>query len=241
MTEVQLDAIQACGNRAPAGFRKTLQHIFDFVLLDLLRRRTARHLAYRNLARPQHVRIVFVRVARRIGLQERCGRSQANMQQLRDDCAVVFFHCPCHTREPFDLVFVPKTRKAGRGVEGVLVDEMPAKNDHADPGLSALFVISDGLLGEDALVRTSHPGGTDRSKDDPIGNLGVADLPWGEQMRIRANTRHGDPPLTFFRFCGPCIPGTVRQYGAIGLYPRWALLRAHRNEADRQRLSPLAV
>ena len=192
VAEVQFDAVQARGDRAPAGFRKALQHVFDLVLLDLLRRRSARHFTYRHLARPEHVGIVFVGVARRIGLQKRRGRSQTDMQQLRDDRTVMLFDRSRHARKPFDLLFVPKAGKGGGRIEGVLVDEMSAKDDHSDSGLGALFVIRDGLLGEDALVCASHPGGADRSEDHPIGNLGVANLPGRKQTGIRASTRHGD-------------------------------------------------
>src|SRR5271156_2997625 len=40
VAEVQLDAVDPRRDRPPASFRKALQHVFDLVLLNLLRRRT---------------------------------------------------------------------------------------------------------------------------------------------------------------------------------------------------------
>ena len=77
----------------------------------------------------------------------------------------------------FDLIFVPKTGKAGRSVKRILVDQMTAENYHPYAGPGALFIIRDCLLSKNPLMRTPDPRGTNRSKNDAVFDPGMANLP----------------------------------------------------------------
>jgi hypothetical protein len=116
------------------------------------------------------------------------------MQKLQHERAAMPFHRPRHIGEPFELGVVPQSGKTKRRVDRVLIDEMPAEDDHAEAGPGALLVISDRLFGEDALVRASHPGRADRRENHPIRQGGITDAQRRERMAIRPSVGHGRFP-----------------------------------------------
>ena len=138
------------------------------MLFEFFGRGTAGNFARRHLARREHVGIVFVGIARRVGLQERCRRSQTEMQELHRKRATVPLHRSRDVGEPLELRVVPQTGKPERRVDGVFIDQMPAENDHTETGLGALLIIGDRLLGKNALVRTPDPGRANRAEYDAI-------------------------------------------------------------------------
>ena len=117
------------------------------------------------------------------------------MQKLHRERAAVPLHRPRHVGEPLDLRVVPQAGKPERRIDRVFVDQVPAENDHAEPGLGALLVIGDGLLGKNALVRAAHPGRADRAEYHAIRKRRVADAKRREQMAIRSVVGHVVPPL----------------------------------------------
>ena len=120
------------------------------------------------------------------------------MQKLHRERAAVPFHRPRHVGQPFELRIVPKAGKAERRIDRVLIDEVTAENDHSQPGLGALLVIGDRLLGEDALVRASDPGRAHRREYHPVRQGRVADAKRREQMAIGPGIGHGRFPSNVF-------------------------------------------
>ena len=173
--QVKLDAVDAGRDRTRGGALEALEDMLDLVLLELLRNRPAGVLAGGHLARRQHVGGVLVGVDRGIGLEERYGPAQSDMQQLHHDRAAVPLHRARHPGEPRDLPVAPKARKADGRVERVLVDQMPAQNDHSQAGFGALLVVGLGLVGEDPFMRILDPGRAGRGEDDPVRDGGTAD------------------------------------------------------------------
>lgn len=198
MGNVKFDAVEAGGDRAPGGILVALQNVLDLVLFEFFGRRAAGNFAGRHLARRQHVGIVFVGIARRVGLQERRRRTQTKMQKLDRERAAVPFHRPRHIGEPFELRVVPQAGKAERRIDGIFIDEVPAENDHSEPGLGALLVIGDRLLGEDTLVRASDPGRAHRSEYHPVRQGRIADAKRRQQMAIGLGIGHGRFPSNVF-------------------------------------------
>ena len=131
----------------------------------------AGYFAGRHLTRGKHVGIVFVGIARQVGLQERRRRAQAEMQKLHRERAAVPFHRARHIGEPFELRIVPQAGKAERRIDRIFINEVPAENDHSEPGLGAFLVIGDRLLGEDTLMRASDPGRADRRENTQFGSV----------------------------------------------------------------------
>jgi hypothetical protein len=68
---------------------------------------------------------------------------------------------------------------------------MAADDNHPEPGLGALFVVGDRLLGEDTFMRASDPSGADRPEDDAVLDRRIADAPGRKQMLIAAGVGHG--------------------------------------------------
>ena len=173
--DVKFDAVQPGGNGALGGILVALQNVFDLVLFQLLGRRTTWNFTGRHLARRQHVRIVFVRVARGVGFQERCRRTQSKMQELHRERAAVPLYRPGHIGQAFQLSVVPKTGEAERSINRVLVYQVAAQNDHAQAGFGTLFVVGHRLLGKDSFMRASYPCRANRTEDDTVWQGGVAD------------------------------------------------------------------
>ena len=192
--DMKLDAVETGRNGAAGGILVALQNIFNLMLFEFFGGRTAGNFARRHLARREHVGIVFVGIACRVGLQERCRRSQTEMQKLHRKRAAVPLHRPRHIGEPLELRIVPQAGKPKRRIDRVFIDQMPAENDHAKPGLGALLVIGDRLLGKNTLVRAPNPGRTNRAEYHAIRKRRVADAQRREQMAIRSVVGHVVPP-----------------------------------------------
>ncbi len=189
--DVKFDAVQPGGNGALGGILVTLQNVFDLVLFQLLGRRTARNFASRHLARRQHIGIVFVGVARRIGFQERCRRTQSQMKELHRERAAVPLYRPGHIGQTFHLSVVPEAGEAEWSINRVLVYQVAAQNDHAQAGFGALFVVSHGLFGKNSFMRTSYPCRANRTEHDTVWQRGVAYPQGRQQMTIGAGVGHG--------------------------------------------------
>ena len=130
-------------------------------------------------------------MTRRIGLEKGRRRAPPEVQQLHGERAAVPLDRPRHIGQALELRVVPKAGKAERRIDRILVDEVTAENDHAEAGPGALFVIGDGLLGEDALMRAAHPGRTDGREHDPVRDRRVPDAQWREQVGIGPVVGHG--------------------------------------------------
>src|SRR6185503_5007883 len=98
-----------------------------------------------------------------------------------------------HIRQALELRVVPEPGKAERRIDGVLVDQVAAEDDHAEAGPGALLVIGDGLFGEDALVRAAHPCRADRREHDPVRDRRVPDAQWREQVAVVPGVGHARP------------------------------------------------
>src|SRR5581483_428463 len=102
--------------------------------------------------------------------------------------ASVTFYCSRDIRQSFKLGVIPQPGKPHRGVDGVLVDEVTAENDHSQTGLGSFLVISDRLFSEDSLVGRANPRRTHRSERDTIRKGGVSDPQRCKQMGIAIDT-----------------------------------------------------
>ncbi len=182
--DVKLDAVEARGDGAPSRILVALQDVFDLVFLELLWCRPAGNFPGRQLARREHVGVVFVRMARRIGLEKRRRRAQPEVQQLHSKRTAVPLDRPRHVGQALELRVVPEPGKPERRVDRILVDQVAAEDDHAETGPGALLVIGHGLLGEDPFVRATHPRRADRREHDPVRDRRVPDAQWGEQVII---------------------------------------------------------
>ena len=117
------------------------------------------------------------------------------MKELHGKRAAVPPHRTRDIGQSLELRVVPKAWEAQRGVNRVLVDQVPAENDHSQAGLGAFFVVGDRLFGENPFVRAPDPGRANRGEDDAIWQCRVPDTQWREQMAIRADVRHNRFPL----------------------------------------------
>lgn len=106
MGHVILDAVQAGRHSAASGIGVGGEKRFDLVLLEFLRHRCVRVLARRHLARRHQVPLC-VEVVGGIFLQHGNG-AQARMQELARELAAVAMHRLGDTREPVDLLVLPR-------------------------------------------------------------------------------------------------------------------------------------
>ena len=145
-----------------------LQNALDLVLLELLRSGSARDFPDRHLAGGDRIGVVFIRIASRVGLEKRSWRSQPNVQQLCNQRAAVFFDGARDPGKALYLVIVPKSGEGSGRVDSILFDDLTAENDHSQPGLCPLFIVGNGLVGKNSLVRVPDPSGTNRTKNHPV-------------------------------------------------------------------------
>ena len=187
VAQVKLDAVETRRHRAPGGRGVGVDEIDDLLLGHRLRRRPARELSERHLARGERVP---ARVERRSGvlLGER-QPAYPGVPELDGELRPLRVDRLGNAREWLDVVVGVELRgKEGSG-EGVRVHMRRADDDEPDPAPRPFPVVLGRHVGEHAAA--VHPGRAGRRKHDAVRDRGPADPPGREEPGVVA--RH---PLT---------------------------------------------
>ena len=117
------------------------------------------------------------------------------MDQLDQRLRAVPMNRPTHLSQTGDDHVAPQPRLGRRVVVSVLINRSRPNDDHANPTLGALLVVSDGVSVGDM---TEPVIGHMRPKDDPIPNRESTDLKWRKEALV---SHDSNPPRCPFQLC----------------------------------------
>ena len=188
VAQVKLDAVEARCHRAAGGRGVGVDELEDLLLGHRLRRRPARELSERHLARGERVPARVERRAR-VLLGER-QPAHPGVPELNGELRPLRVDRLGNPRERLDVVVGVELRGEEGSGEGVRVHVRRADDDEPDPAPRPLPVVLGRHVGEHAGA--VHPGRAGRRKHDAVRDPGPADPPGREEPRVVA--RHPLPP-----------------------------------------------